>query len=118
MSTENKSQKQMILEYMQSGGRINKYLAFQLFGCMTLAQRIDDIEDDIETGVIKNWELLRDRIKEHKNASEYWMQQVVKGRGRSAESMGQRAKSMEHRAKSIDCETINMFESAECINAD
>jgi hypothetical protein len=101
----------MILEYMQRGGRINKYLAFQLFGCMTLAQRIDDIEDDIETGVIKNWELLRDRIKEHKNASEYWMQEIVKSRGR-------RAKSKEQRAKSVDCETINMFENAECINAD
>lgn len=71
---EKKSQKQMILDYMQSGGRINKYLAFQLFGCMTLAQRIDDIEADIEHGIITDWNLRRTRIKEHENASEYWME--------------------------------------------
>ncbi len=101
MSTENKSQKQMILEYMQRGGRINKYLAFQLFGCMTLAQRIKDIKDEIELGTIKNWDLHDNRIRKHKNASEYWMTMKVK-------RIGNRQRF----------ETINMFENAECISAD
>jgi len=73
---EKKSQKQMILEFMQAGGRLNKYSAFQMFGCMTLAQRIDDIEAEIESGLIKGWKLMRTRIKEHENASEYWMEKI------------------------------------------
>ena len=73
---ETKSQKQMILEFMQQGRMINKYLAFQLFGCMTLAQRIDDIEDDIEKGKLTGWQLCRNRVKEHNNASAYWMKPI------------------------------------------
>jgi len=68
-----KSQKQQILEYMQSGGRINKYSAFQKFGCMTLAQRIDDIEADIDNKLITGWELKREPDRLHNNAMVYWM---------------------------------------------
>ncbi len=73
---EKKSQKQMILEFMQAGGRINKYSAFRMFGCMTLAQRIDEIEDEVELKVITGWSLCKRRIKEHENASEYWMERI------------------------------------------
>lgn len=70
---KDKSQKELILEHMQDGKPINKYMAFQEYGCMTLAQRIDEIEDHIETGQIKGWKLFRRTVPEHHNAAEYWM---------------------------------------------
>lgn len=71
-----KSQKEMIFEFMATGGRINKLAAFRKFGCMTLAQRIDDIEADIDKGVIKGYKLKRRTIKEKNNACEYWLEPV------------------------------------------
>lgn len=68
-----KSQKQLILEHMQRGNSINKLLAFQLFNCMTLAQRIDNIEDEIEAGLLKGWKLERKLDPEHNNAMVYWL---------------------------------------------
>lgn len=68
-----KSQKQLILEHMQEGKPINKFLAWQLFSCMTLAQRIDDIDEELKSGKLGAWKLLRRQVPEHNNASEYWM---------------------------------------------
>ena len=69
-----KSQKQLILEYMQSGKRINKVSAQTLLGCWVLAARIDDIEADINNGKITGYRLCRQRVKEHNNACEYWLE--------------------------------------------
>lgn len=68
------SHKELILEYMKQGNRINKLDAFKRFGCMVLAQRIDDIEKEIDTGLIKGWILRRRSVKEHHNAAEYWLE--------------------------------------------
>jgi len=70
------SQKSMILKFMQKGYRINKLAAFHLMGCMTLAQRIDDIEAEIEAGIITGWRLMREADKEHNNAMVYWMERI------------------------------------------
>ena len=70
----NKSQKQLILEHMQSGKRINKFTAYQMFHCMTLAQRIADIKIDMRNRLIVGWEIKSASVKEHNNAEEYWME--------------------------------------------
>ena len=64
----------MVLEYMQSGKRINKIDAIKLFGCYVLAQRIDNIEDEIKKGLITGYRLCRERNKDHHNACEYWLE--------------------------------------------
>lgn len=72
-----KSQKKRILEFMQQGGKINKLRAFTLFNCMTLAQRIDEIEDEITAGAIKGWKLCKAPNKLYHNAVEYWLEPII-----------------------------------------
>ena len=61
-----KSQKQQILDYLKRGGKINKLDAFNMFGCMTLAQRIADLKHD-------GHKIDDERDPEHKNASVYYI---------------------------------------------
>lgn len=70
------SQKLQILDYMKHGYRINKLDAFKIFGCMVLAQRIDDIEREIDLGLIEGWRLCRKSLKNHHNAAEYWLEPI------------------------------------------
>ena len=67
-------QKELILEAMKLGIKLDKWNAMRLNNCMTLAQRIQDIKFDIKAGFISGFHLLDDTDKEHANAAVYWME--------------------------------------------
>ena len=69
------SQERMIIEAMKAGFVLNKWNTMNLANCMTLAQRIKGIREKMEVGLIlQGWKLCTDTVKDHKNASKYWLE--------------------------------------------
>jgi len=72
------AQKNKIIKLMKRGIRVNKLTAFRFTGCMTLAQRIKDIEEDIKLGKLPGWKLTRKVDPKHHCAMEYWLEKEHK----------------------------------------
>ena len=73
------SQKNMLLEAMKAGIKLDKWNAMKFDNCMTLAQRIQDIKFEIEAGLITGYKFYDDTDKEHANAAIYWMEKIEAG---------------------------------------
>ena len=64
-------QKELIFEAMKLGIKLDKWKAMRLNNCMTLSQRIDQLDDELKAGLHSNWRLVTEIDKGHNNAAVY-----------------------------------------------
>ena len=72
------SQLNDILEYLKQGHRINKVVAKEFFNCWVLFARMADIHNMIKDGELKGYKYRSRLVKEHHNATEYWLEPIGK----------------------------------------
>jgi hypothetical protein len=68
MKTETHSQNKMILAYMMGGKRITALEALNLFGCLRLASRINDLRNQ---GFIIQKQMIKTESEKH--VMQYWI---------------------------------------------
>jgi hypothetical protein len=68
MKTETQSQNKMILAYMMGGKRITALEALNLFGCLRLASRINDLRNQ---GFIIQKQMVKTESDKH--VMQYWI---------------------------------------------
>lgn len=72
------NQKNLILDFLKAGNKIDKIKAIELFNCYVLFARMKNIHDMIRSGELRGYEYKSERLPEHKNATVYWLQPLQK----------------------------------------